>query len=540
MKSKKLIKIASLLLAALMLFSGCGKNTESTNASLDFKKTLADGYPVKDCDKTITWWIDANPSMYSTAGNLGDTPFGKLLMEKTGVKIKFIHPPQGQTVEQFNLMVASGEYPDIVTISWQNYYPGGADAAIDEDIILPLNEILEKGGAPNLKKYYDENPDVAAQLKTDDGHYFAFPMLASDNIMGVYTGAMIRKDLLDKAGLEVPETIEELDVALRAFKAQGIKVPLLLNPYVSYQDVVNGIVSGYGIGNGLYVDGKKVKFGPLEPEYKEYIAQMHEWYEEGILDAEFATENNKRRDSLFVSGDIGLTWGSCGSVFGRLIPILEEENPNAEYVPIILTHKKGAKPEFGHQENITDGLSAITTSCKDVELAAKLLDYAYSEEGYYTWNFGEEGVSYEMKDGVPTYTDVITNPDKNGGLSMVEALAKYTSAAHSSSSFRSKDYLMQYYSMDVQQKALELWADTNAMSHILPVLYPTVEESRELSTIKTEIDTYREEMLYKFITGTEPMSKYDEYIKVLKSMKVDRMIEIQQNVYNRYLDKIAK
>ena len=66
---------------------------------------------------------------------------------------------------------------------------------------------------------------------------------------------------------------------------------------------------------------------------------------------------------------------------------------------------------------------AITTSCKDVETAARLLDYAYSEEGHMLFNFGVEGESYTMVDGYPTYTDkILNNPE---GWPLAQSLAAY-------------------------------------------------------------------------------------------------------------------
>lgn len=47
-----------------------------------------------------------------------------------------------------------------------------------------------------------------------------------------------------------------------------------------------------------------------------------------------------------------------------------------------------------------------------------------------TYNFGREGVSYEMKDGKPTYTDLITDTTKNGGLSTSQAMSKYIRACY--------------------------------------------------------------------------------------------------------------
>ena len=52
--------------------------------------------------------------LVNTVRDFGDTPLGMKIKENTGVKVEFVHPEPGQGTEQFNLMLASGELPDIV------------------------------------------------------------------------------------------------------------------------------------------------------------------------------------------------------------------------------------------------------------------------------------------------------------------------------------------------------------------------------------------------------------------------------------------
>ena len=66
MKIKNLIKITSLLLVAVMLFTACGTKTETTS-DFKFKKTLADGYPVKDCDNAAEYGLLALQSATSAS-----------------------------------------------------------------------------------------------------------------------------------------------------------------------------------------------------------------------------------------------------------------------------------------------------------------------------------------------------------------------------------------------------------------------------------------------------------------------------------------
>ena len=68
------------------------------------------------------------------------------------------------------------------------------------------------------------------------------------------------------------------------------------------------------------------------------------------------------------------------------------------------------------------------------------------------FNFGVEGVSYEMKDGYPTYTDeVMKNPD---GLSITQALSKYNLASYSGPFVQDRRYVEQYSALPQQKRPL--------------------------------------------------------------------------------------
>ncbi len=538
---KKVISIVCLCLVASLLLCSCGEVKQKVSSDYTFTKTLPDGYPVEGVDEVVTVWTNIFPGALSTAANMAELPFGIEREKQTGIKVEYIHPAQGQEGTQFNLMVASGTLPDVVQYNWLSY-PGGPDAAIEEGLILPLNSIIENGGAPALKELYDEFPEFATQLKTDTGNYYAFPYVVrpEDAIMTTSNGAMIRKDLLDKAGLPVPETVEELETALVAFKEMGVEAPLIYNPYNLTVDYIPVIISGFGINGGLYVDEDEIKLGTLQPEFKAFAETLHKWYEMGILDEEFAVENNKRRDSMFVSGQVGVCVSSVGD-FGKLNPLLEENIPEAEMVALpYLTHAKGQKAEFGHTYNLVRPYAAISTNAKNPELAAKLLDYAYTEEGNLLHNFGIEGESYTVENGVPTYTDMMYDAQKNGGLDISETIQAYCGRQGNHAYISDRGYLNGYYRHPWQMETLEMWADTNGPAHFLPIMYMTAEENAEFSSIKTDVDTYREEMLYKFINGTESFDNYDKFIETLKGMGAERMIEIQQQAYDRYAKKMKE
>mgnify|MGYP002615509160 FL=1 len=150
-------------------------------------------------------------------------------------------------------------------------------------------------------------------------------------------------------------------------------------------------------------------------------------------------------------------------------------------------------------------------------------------------NFGIEGESYEMKDGYPTYTDVITkNPD---GLAMSQALPLYVRAANEGPFVQDARYIEQYYALPQQQEALSVWGNNNHEKHAVPQITMTEEETSEYSKIINEITTYRDEMTVKFIVGSESLDNYQSYVSNIENMNIKRALEIKQAAYERFLSR---
>ena len=100
--------LAGALTVSLML-TGCGSRETGVQTS----QSDLSSYPIKT-DTELTYWSAITSNVSASTSNLGETPFAKMLAEKTGVKVKYIHPPLGQENEQFSLLVASNELPDMI------------------------------------------------------------------------------------------------------------------------------------------------------------------------------------------------------------------------------------------------------------------------------------------------------------------------------------------------------------------------------------------------------------------------------------------
>lgn len=75
-----------------------------------------------------------------------------------------------------------------------------------------------------------------------------------------------------------------------------------------------------------------------------------------------------------------------------------------------------------------------------------------------------------------------------------------------------------------------LWADDkNEQNYLqMPPISLSADDSAERNDIMAQIDTYAEEKMMHFITGVEPLENFDAYLAELKSMGIDRALEITQ------------
>lgn len=510
MKFKRKAALIAAVTAVLIFAAGCG----------DSHQTQTSGEKVK-------WWIPLESGAATVMKSFGESRLAQSLIEETGIDIEFIHPPQGQDSEKFNLLTASDDLPDIITYNWRKY-PGGPQKAIREKVILDLNQ--HKNKIPNLMKYMDENPEMRKLASTDEGQLFSFPFIRGEDELCVSDGLIIRQDWLEDLNLEMPKTIADWEKVLTAFKTRkGAASPFCsTNIYL--------FAGAYNTSSGFYIDNGTVKYGPLEPAYKEFITTMNRWYKNGLIDADFATRNRQATQSNMLNGVSGVTNGSIGSGIGAMMTAaggIEGFDLAGAPFPTL----DGGKPEFGvYQIPAFAGImshSAVTTTCKNLDSVFKLLDYGYSEEGHMLYNFGVEGESYEMVDGYPKYTDFITN--NSDGLSMTAAMSKYMLSYASGPFIQDIRYMEQYAALPQQKEAWKVWSDTNMRAHQVPNLYMQDDELVRYAELSNSVVNRADEITLKLIIGTESLDNYDNLVAELHARGADELIAMQQAAYERYL-----
>lgn len=532
MRRGKTVAVVSALCIAVGL-TGCGGGNQNAVETSALKKV---SFPVKE-EVTMTIWKYNSNQVLTTEADMGAY---QELAKDSGVKIEMMHPVAGQEAEQFNLMVASHEMPDIV-YCFDGIYPGGLIKGYNDNLIYDLNELMEQNG-DNLNALFAAFPKLKTEASDEEGHILSAPMIRGDSVVRTYRGPVVRKDYLDKFGLDIPQTIDDWHEMLTTFKNNGVEIP-----FTTRAEFMNteAFIGAYGIKWDFMLDNGKVIYGPADARVKDYIKTMAQWYKEGLLDSEIATNDRKNMDSKILSLGAGSWVSTVGDGMGNYLSSAEGSIDGFDIVGV--PYPGLTKDQSGiiiqRDPMVQSGLGAsITTSTKHPDIAMALVDYAYGKKGHMLFNFGVEGVSYEMKDGVPVYTDeVVHNPD---GLPMSKAGSKYALAFTFGPFVQDKYYGQQFYGRPQQQAAGKTWSkdvDKYAEKNIVLRGTPTSEESAEIAPMLNEVTTFVNEQYVKWLMGVGDVdAEFDSYIATLNSMGLPRIIEVYQSAHDRFIQKFPE
>lgn len=472
------------------------------------------------------WAYWTNSDLYA---DQGDWEYWKNIEQACNVELEFLDSSGGK--DALSLLAGTDDLPDII-IDYDWTFPGGVQKMLSEGSIIALNDLMDNGSMPNYKAYLETDEEVDKLIRNDAGLYAWAPMIRRPDSPLVFNGNMIRQDWLDDLGLSMPETVQEMEDVLVAFKDEKGCDSAFSFIYGDYHIMVNS----FGVSEGMYVDeNNKIHFGAIEDEYLEFLTLFNNWMNMGILDPDGFTQDADAFFAKIASGRAGLVWGYTGGTLGR-IQTMQAENPEMNYQPapnpVLNAGEAFPVDQSSYRVNSIGG--AISATCSNPEAAARVLDYNYGEEGNLSANYGKEGVTYEMVDGKPQFTEfVLNNPD---GLSIEKALSIHA-GCNNKPFLVEKDYMLGGYAYDVQKNSLEVWETPDARVKNLPPSSMTEEEVSEYNSIMTDIQTYVDEFKLKFILGTEPLENFPSFVENIKNMNIDRAIEIRQAEYDRYLER---
>lgn len=544
----------SLILVLMLLggvAAGCSKETDNVGSSTptppSSTSTVAPGgdepagpgyetgsFPLVDEPKTYTIF-----SMLDTADTTiqtyAETYYTQQMAKLTNVDFEWHQQAGAILTESFNLMIASNDYDDVIR-GFSQYYTRGVDDAIEQGIILPLEDF--KDYFPNMMSRLQVSDEHMRCALSDSGHLWSMYCILTEE-QGPWGGSIARTDLLKKYGYDTLITFEDWEEFLTLCRDnEGMTDgPLGLSTLGS--SFLQSIHAGFNVTssyNPFMNKNGKVVCSILEDGFKEYITLMADWYAKGLILKDFYTDPT----AYFGGGIANFANGrvSIGESTYDLSPyrLSLPEGMTVGPVPYPVKQKGDVPHVRQSQQIVRVSLGdSFSTSCstEDVKILCRYYDYMYTDEGVLLANWGTENYTFVYdENGNPQYTDLImANPD---GLSFLGANVHYLGARNMPGLYEWTRELTDKEALD----CINTWYNADD-----DWVYPenasmTMEEGNEYATIWGDISTLVQENIVSFIIGARPMSEFDAFIDQLKGMNIERCIEIKQASLDRYFDRL--
>ncbi|MBW7456427.1 extracellular solute-binding protein, partial [Paenibacillus sepulcri] len=311
-----------LLMTVMLVLSGCsngnGNNGEgAATPPAEGAEETGDNATEGEASSRVTI---KTFTAQGTNYNLDTNWFTQHVEQKFGIDFDFQVTTwdAGAAVEERKIALASGDYPELfLMIPWVDKFSASEMIQYGKQgILLPLNNLI-KEHAPNLQAVLDSDQNFRAIATSPDGNIYAVPQLIECFHCQHGAKDWINNEWLKKLGLEMPTTTEEFRAVMKAFKTQDPNgngkedeigqtghttasiIPFLMNAFI-YDDN----------NSRMLVNGGKVSYAPIQPEWREGTAYLASIYKEGLIDPSAFTQNMEAFGQLANNAD-GILMGAA-------------------------------------------------------------------------------------------------------------------------------------------------------------------------------------------------------------------------------------
>lgn len=528
-------------------------------------------------EKTLRIWIRREP----TAGPYEDSWVYKYMTQAMNLNLEITEVPGSSMSQQLALAFASDELPDVM-IGFQGYFNAARltqHGAIDDQLV-DISPYITEELMPNLNRVYTEYPNYRQAVTNSEGAIYGLGLIMAENYNTTPMTQWINYDLLERAGLKEPQTLDEFLDAMRAIKALDPDIV----PIGSGYDIRNGIgililnALGYLTTdpNGLSPairNGEVVIPAADSEAFGEFLKVLKTCYDEGLISKDYFTITNEQIGALVAEGKTAFLGGgawpyqyssTADEDWWGLSPLTSDYNSTKQW------------PKAS--DAVTCGGFVITSSCPEelIPLACRLADLGYLKHNYNIFNKGpligmEDDYMYGLggwyynESMVHQFVDMQNNPDKWGNLAdyLDDKVRLWAPACWGYFEYDGSEDEIGYYVnniypdiTDVDDPSIFRGYEPNGealnnvdyftMSATLEV-YPFItfdtfpnnvflseELSEEVADLKTVVNTYVRNEIGKFVTGARALTEAElsSYFKEVGAAGATRLLEIYTEYYN--------
>jgi putative aldouronate transport system substrate-binding protein len=540
-KLKSLVMVALALSVTSSVFVGCGKKTEEPAASKEISTEIKVD---NSAEAGKTFKAEKPLKITMLFNDMASYPYKQdwliwsEITKRTNVTLDVTVVPSSDYEQKRSLLISTGDAPLIIPKT----YPGSETQFIPSGAILPVSDYVSQ--MPNYTKKV-KDWSLQGDLKTilqGDGKYYVLPGL-HEKPKYDYSFAL-RKDILDKEGLKLPTSYDEMYDVLKKLKA---KYPDIY-PYSDrwkVDGVLNfvaptfGVSAGWGAGGGINYDDKTDKFffGPTTDDYKAMVTYYNKLIKEGLMDPESFVQSDDQALQKFVTGK-SFVIGTNTQETVKYNTNLETNLGKGNFEVAQIATPAGPKGDVVYSSRLENGVM-LSSKVKDNPNSKDIIKFVdwlwYSDEGQELSKWGVEGTTYTKTNGVRQFaTDVTYNGINPTGTKALNKDFGFSSGVFAYGGSQDlKTSMMSKAESDFQK----LMSSKKLLPIAPPILY-TTDEREQGNMITTPLMDYVKSMTLKFMLGSEPLTNWDKYVADCKAKGSDKVVDLANSVYTKTKDKL--
>ena len=398
-------RIAALLIAAMIgsLAAGCGGKDSGSASPAAETQAAEESAPAEKADPrfkydepvTLTSYFEISPAIMADfkQEDMLNSYYYTKQKEETNIDINWLWYAANtadDSQQKKSIAIASGDIPDFMIVNASQL----ALLAKSDLINRNIGKVFEQYASDELMAWTKGEGTAALESASDKGEVIAIPLVNAsiDNAPMLW----IRRDWVNKLGLEMPETMDDLYNLMVAFRDQDpdgngqddtigmVFHNNFLSPAIG--DAL-GLFNGFGAYPTAWIeDGNGgLKYGAVSEENKAALDYIVKMYQEGLIEQDFSSNDEIKASEAAASGRAGIQYGLMWNANWPLNATVQND-PEADWVTVPIPSATGepGKPQIKLQ---IDGYVVVNKKCEHPEAVVRLLNYwvdsyAYSGEEY--------------------------------------------------------------------------------------------------------------------------------------------------------------
>lgn len=535
-----------LVILTLTLLNGCSrerviKTEDNSNigkiGDMSEEMEKASTTPFERYPELVTYTLGKMTGMNNSNMPSGDTyednAYTRYLREQLNIQNDNTFEVEGKDYpEVVNVAVAAKNLPDVMIVEGLDVL----DRLVEQDLIADLTLVYDQCASDRIKDIYRSYGGSVIDIVTYDGKMMALP---ETNISDGPNMLWLRKDWMDKLGLEDPKTIKDAEYIIQQFVEQdpgkngpGKTIGLASTAELSgqwgynYEYQLDVIFTNHGAYPKQWVKGAdgKIIYGSVQPEAKEALGHIRELYKEGLLDNKFLIRTADNIIDLVVSGECGSFFGPWWAPNNPLMTSLQNQ-PEAVWKPYLLETNLDGSTSFVVQ-NPTTKFVVVRKGYEHPELIMKLVSVLFDQARYQDMN-NVELAEYYKKNVDPTARPLAINVDYYDALDRCyENLSKALDGAKSIEELelleQSYYELCKEYLENPELAGPEGWAAYATRIEACELLSTTpikkvpgyyFGNTKTMNKVWWKLQELEKQTYLEIVTGVKPLDYFDEFVE---------------------------